>query len=144
MDLNYTYIYWKTALNRITRKPSETPGYFLNPGDKAEAFGRYRRALKEGTFVQRSFEANKECLFYIQVVGGKAIEHTTAAHSQDPTGARENHGDRCVADVMANYGLYVLKNNTLTISKPATPAHCFAQRRLDYERKLREREEVWV
>ena len=144
MDLKYHFIYWKTALNRITRKPSETPGYFLNPGDKAEAFGRYRRALKEGTFIQRSYEANRECLFYVQVAGGKAIEHTSASNSQDPTGARDNHGDRCVADVMANYGLYVLQDNKVAIPKPETPYFSFAGRKQRHEAKLREREEVWA
>jgi hypothetical protein len=144
MDLGYNYIYWKTRLNMVTRKPSETPGYFLNTGDKAEAFGRYRRALKEGTFVQRSFEANKECQYYVQVVGSKAIEHASAAHSHDPTGARENHGDRCIADIMANYGLYVLKSGTVEARTPPTPENSFAGRRAAYERKLREKEEVWV
>ena len=144
MDLNYTHVYWKTALNRITRKPSETPGYFLNPGDKAEAFGRYRRALKEGTFVQRSYEANKECLFYISVPGGKSIEHTSAINTQDPTGARDNHGDRCVADVMANYALYYLKDSTVYQREPEIPENCFAARRRQWEAKQREREEVWA
>jgi hypothetical protein len=144
MDLKYHYVYWKTKLNMITRKPSEVPGYFLNPGDKAEAFGRYRRALKEGTFVQRSYEANKECLFYVQVAGGKAIEHTTAMSSQDPTGARENHGDRCVADVMANYGLYVLKDGRVPQHKEVIPENCFAARRTAFDNKLKEREEVWA
>ncbi|MBE3144999.1 MAG: hypothetical protein IMZ61_13940 [Planctomycetes bacterium] len=144
MDLKYNYVYWKTALNRITRKPSETPGYYLNPGDKAEAFGRYRRALKDGTFIQRSYEANKECLYYVQIAGGKGIEHTTAIHCQDPTGARENHGDRCVADVMANYGLYVLKDGRIKPIIETIPHFCYASRKQRYETKLREREEVWA
>jgi hypothetical protein len=143
MDLKYHFVYWKTALNRITRKPSETPGFFMNPGDKAEAFGRYRRALKDGTFIQRSYEANKECNFYIQVVGGKGIEHSSSLNNQDPTGARDNHGDRCVADVVANYALYVLKDNTVTIPEPETPYFSFAGRKQRHEAKLREREEVW-
>ena len=143
MDLKYTFVYWKTALNRITRKPSETPGYFLNPGDKAEAFGRYRRALKESSFIQRSYEANKECLSYIQVVGGKGIEHVAALNSQDPTGARDNHGDRCVADVLANYGLYVLQDGKVAIPEPEVPYFSYAGRRARLEAKLKERDEVW-
>jgi hypothetical protein len=144
IDLGYTYIYWKTALNKITRKPSETPGFFLNPGDKAEAFGRYRRALKEGTFVQRSYEANKECAFYEQVAGGKGIEHSSARNSVDPTGARDNHGDRCVADVMLNYAYYVLSSGKLPLPEPKTPENSFAARRDRWEQKQREKEEVWA
>jgi hypothetical protein len=144
MDLHYTYVYWKTALNRITRKPSETPGYFLNPGDKAEAFGRYRRALRDGSFVQRSYEANKECLSYQQVAGGRGIEHVGAAKNQDPTGARDNHGDRCIADVMANYGLYVNKENVVRPTGPRRPVSCYASRREAYEQRLKESEDVWA
>ena len=144
MDLNYTSVYMKTPLNRITRLPSDTPGYFLNPGDKAEAFGRYRRALKEGTFIQRSYEANKECLFYIQVPGGKAIEHTSAINTHDPTGARDNHGDRCVADVMANYALYFLRDNVVVLNEPEIPDNCYAARRKVWEARLREKDEVWA
>ena len=144
LDLRYHHIYWKTALNRITRKPGESPGYHLNAGDKAEAFGRYRAALKAGTFIQRSYEANKECLQYVQVIGSKAIEHTAAAHSQDPTGARENHGDRCVADVMANYGLYVMQSNKAIFAEPEVPQNCFAARRAAWEAKLRQEDLVWV
>ena len=116
----------------------------MNPGDKAESFGRYRRALKNGDFIQRSYEANKECLYYVQVAGGKAIEHTSASNNQDPTGARDNHGDRCVADVVANYGLYVLKDNKVTIPEPETPYFSFAGRKQRQETKLRDREEVWA
>ena len=144
MDLKYNNIYWKTALNRITRKPGDTPGFHLNPGDKAESFGRYRRALKDGTFIQRSYEANKECLFFVQVAGSQAIEHTAAASSQDPTGARTNHGDRCTADVMANYALYVFKDHVIPEPEETTPEHCYAARRKAYEDKLRQEDEVWV
>jgi hypothetical protein len=144
MDFKYTFVYWKTKLNQISRKPTETPGFFFNPGDKAEAFGRYRRALKDGTFVQRSYEANKECQFYEQTAGGKGIEHTSALTSQDPTGARDNHGDRCVADVVANYGMYALRESKIVPVEEEVPEHCFAARRQAYEDKIREREEVWA
>ena len=75
---------------------------------------------------------------------GKGIEHSTARNSQDPTGARENHGDRCVADVVANYALYWLKNETVVAPKKVVPEHSFAGRRIAWERKQRELEEVWA
>jgi len=143
LESGYTNIYYKTALNKITRKTTDIPGFFLNPGDKAEAFGKYRQALKAGTFVQRSYEANRECLFYRHTAGQQAIEHTAAASSQDPTGARTNHGDRCVADVLANFACIILRNTTPKIQEDATPASCYKRRRDEYERKLKERDEVW-
>jgi len=144
MDLKYTYVYFRRALNKITRTPTDIPGFFMLVGDKADAFARYRRALKEGSFIQRSFEANKECLFYIQVAGSRNIEHVSSVHNQDPTGARENHGDRCVADVVANYALYVLHSNIVKPPQETLPDNCFASRRKRWESRQREREEVWV
>jgi len=144
MEAGYTYIYWKTPLNKFTKKPSDVPGFFLNPGDKAEAFGKYRRALKDGTFIQRSYEANRECLFYRHTAGQQAIEHTDAANTQDPTGARTNHGDRCVADVLANFGVIILKDRIPLAVPDSQPVGCFRSRRDAYEKKLKDKEEAWA
>lgn len=144
MDLGYTNIYWKTNINKFTKKPSDIPGFFLNPGDKADCFGKYRLALKCHTFIQRSYEANKECLFYVQVAGHEAIEHIGAINAQDPTGARTSHGDRAISDIMANYGLYVLKEKNPQVTEPKEPEDCFGARRREYVQKIKEAEEVWV
>jgi len=143
MDKGYLYIYWKANINRITAKPTEIPGFFMNPGDKADAFGKYRKALHDHTFIQRSYEANKETLFFTQVAGGKGIEHTASRSSQDPTGARESHGDRCTADVVTNYGLYHMRENKPEQPKEKEPEHCYKARRRAYEQKLKDEDEGW-
>jgi len=144
MDLGYMYIWWKTAINKFTRKSTDIPGFFMNPGDKADAFGKYRRALKDGTFIQRSYEANKECLFFRHMPGTQAIEHTAAATSIDPSGARTNHGDRCTADVVANFAMHTLKDKSKKPIVEEKLLNCYKSRRDQYEAKLREKDEVWA
>ena len=144
MDLGYMYIWWKTAINKFTRKSTDIPGFFMNPGDKADAFGKYRRALKDGTFIQRSYEANKECLYFRHMPGNQAIEHTAAATSIDPSGARTNHGDRCTADVVANFAMHTLKDKSPKPIIEEKPLSCFGKRRDEYETRIREKDEVWA
>jgi hypothetical protein len=143
MENNYNNIFWKRQLNKITRKPTDIPGFFMNPGDKADAFGKYRRALKEGAFVQRSYEANKECLYYVQVAGSQTVEHTSAQTSQDPTGARASHGDRCVADVVANFALNDIAKKTSLRQQPEYAESSFAGRRRAWEQKQSDQNEDW-
>jgi len=143
VENHYNNIYWKTAINKITRKPSDIPGFFMNPGDKADAFGKYRRALKDRTFVQRSYEANKECLFYVQVAGTQTVEHSSAMTSQDPTGARASHGDRAVADVVANFALQEFSKKYLVSQEPEFAENTFAGRRRAWEQK-QNRDDDWM
>src|SRR4030043_1454681 len=84
MGLNYMHIYWKTELNKISRTITDIPGFYLQRHDRADAFGKYRKALKDKAFTQRSYEANKECLAYVQTA--KGIEHSGAMNTHDPTG----------------------------------------------------------
>ena len=46
----------------------------------------------------------RECLQFI-TRPGDVPEHTAAAHSQDPTGARSAHGDEVIADALACKGV---------------------------------------
>jgi hypothetical protein len=45
-----------------------------------------------------------ECLQFIRKPDG-SIEHSAAANSQDPSGARTAHGDEVVADALACLGM---------------------------------------
>jgi hypothetical protein len=143
-EIGYLYIYWKTAISKFTKKPTDTPGFFFqNKSDTGQAFGDYRKALHDGTFIQRSYEANKECLLYVHTNDGK-IEHVASSNTQDPTGARTNHGDRCVADVLANFGIHILRDRSPKQIEDEKPPTCFQARRDEYEARIREDQEVWA
>jgi len=137
VEKKYENVFYNTAIDKISRTVSDKPGFWSNPKLRAIGFGKYRMALKQHTFVQRSYEANHECLFYIQGAGSAtAIEHTASINTQDPTGARANHGDRCVADMVANFWLSILQENMVKKNKETEPKSGFGYRRKQYEEQL--------
>jgi hypothetical protein len=140
IDLGYRNIYFRRDEVGLKKKVSDKPGVFLNPKEKRAIFGKYRRALKEKSFIQRSHEANQECLAYIFTTGNK-IEHTTAVKSVDPSGAGDSHGDRCVADACANKCLELLGPKNLLDTPGNEPRHCWAARKREAEQKKQKKAE---
>lgn len=141
MSLGYRDIYFRRDEVGLKKKVSDKPGVFLNPKEKMAIFGKYRRALKEKSFIQRSHEANQECLAYIHI-GGNKIEHTKAVKSVDPSGAGDSHGDRCVADACANKCLELLGAKNPSSVPGSEPRHCWAARKREAEQK-KHREKEW-
>lgn len=141
ISLGYRNLYFRRDEVGLKKKVSDKPGVFLNPKEKRALFGKYRKSLKIKTFIQRSHEANQECLAYIFTTGNK-IEHTTAVKSVDPSGAGDNHGDRCVADACANKCLELLGVKNLLETPGSEPRNCWAARKRQAEQKKR-REKEW-
>ena len=75
----------------------------------------------------------KEALQFIVQPGGK-VEHSAAANSQDPTGAREAHGDEVIADALASRLLSLKASALKEAAKPKAP-WMSPQWRFDQERK---------
>ncbi len=136
IKLGYRNIYYRRNEKTLAKKVSDIPGCFLNTEEKKSVLGAYRRALKGRTFIQRSSEANQECLSYIFTTRN-SIEHSAAANSVDPSGAGDNHGDRVIADALANKALELLGNIQPEVSE-TVPENCYAARRREYEQKLKE------
>lgn len=139
VKLGYTNIYYKRNEKSLSKKVSDIPGCFLVQEEKKAVLGAYRRHLKDGTFTQRSHEANQECLSFIFTTAGK-IEHSAATNTIDPSGAGDNHGDRTIADALAAKLLDIKKVEE--VKKDKMPKNCYAARRLEVERKRRE-EKYW-
>jgi hypothetical protein len=100
MRVGYRNIYYRRDEVGLKKKVSDKPGVFLNTKEKASVLGLVRRCLKDGTFIQRSHDANQEYLEYIQK-SGEEITHSSAANSVDPSGAGQSHGDRVISDSLA-------------------------------------------
>ena len=137
--LAYRNIYYRRNEKTITKKVSDIPGCFLNPAEKKAVIGAYRRALKDRTFIQRSHEANQECLSYIYTMNN-SIEHSGSKNSIDPSGAGDNHGDRVIADALAAKALEMLGPADLK-KKEQKPKNCFAARSEAARRKKNKKEE---
>ena len=112
-DLGYRKVYFRKKEDEIGTSRSSFPGWWSNGNTKAALLGEYRRALKCGMFINRSKEALTECLYYIQ--GTADIYHSASRNDIDPTGARDNHGDRVIADAVACWQI------SRTIGREALP-----------------------
>jgi len=101
VEVGYTKVYYRTDEEKFRKRISDQPGYYLNPEDRAIVLRDYRAALEGRNFINFSEAGMKETLQFIVEPGGK-VEHSAALNSQDPTGAREAHGDEVIADALVS------------------------------------------
>jgi hypothetical protein len=106
VDLGYRNIYYRQDEQGLEHKLSKglVPGWYASRDNKLLLFREYIRSLNSGGFVNRSAASLKECREYRYLPTG-GIGNARAAAIDDPSGARENHGDRPTADALANKAL---------------------------------------
>jgi len=138
LKLGYRNLYFRRNEEGIAKKVSDKPGVFLNPREKRTTLEKYRLCLKNKVFIQRSHEANQECLSYIYV--GQEMEHSAAKNSTDPSGAGASHGDRVVADALSCKALESLEDKKKD-TPSEIPPNCYAARKRDRDEKKRIAEE---
>ena len=113
---------------------TDEPGCFLQPDVKRVLLGDYRGALNDHKFINPSAQGMKECLQFVSRPGD-LVEHSGAANSQDPSGAKTAHGDETIADALANKGVEEEAQVTPEERESDPPPGCLA-----YRRKKRERD----
>jgi hypothetical protein len=98
LELGYRNIYYRSGEQPQTMKveTSERPGWVPNNETITLLLGGYRSALFNREYVVRSEPALRECLDF-KYDGRGGIVHAQIESSNDPSGARVNHGDRVVA-----------------------------------------------
>ena len=104
MKLGYRNVYFRKNELAINSKSGTIPGWWPTKDEKRALYGEYRRALNEGEFVNRSVEALRECKEIVYTDGGWVV-HGRSMATPDPSGARENHGDRPTADALCWKGM---------------------------------------
>jgi len=77
-------------------------GWFSTRDTKRDLLGAYRKDLASGAFVNRSLMALRECRDYVYSRSG-SVTHSRSESTPDMSGARDNHGDRVIADALANW-----------------------------------------
>ena len=126
IELGYRNVYYRRDEKSLRKTQSDKPGWFSSRQNKILLLGDYRRALAKETFVNRSLAALDECLEYQYTPDG-GVNHVKELDSTDPSGARDNHGDRVIADALA---LVVSRGlNSREKPKPPTPVASFMGRR---------------
>lgn len=143
LEIGYRNIYYREQSDgSVRKKASDFPGWFTTKDNKRVLLGDLRRAESTGEFINRSAEAVEERRHYVHLSSG-SIAHSRSVTTEDPTGARDNHGDRVIADALAYRGSkeYLLPT---AVQEPEIPEGSFAWRIKQRQAKaLRQGNDWW-
>lgn len=95
-------LFYRELEGAVARRVNKTkvPGFYTSKETKRMILGEYAKALAQGKFVNHSLPALEEARHYIYLATG-SIEHDSSTSSMDPSVAKDNHGDRVIADALA-------------------------------------------
>jgi hypothetical protein len=136
--IGYTRIWMsQDVLRRDKLRPrNPTLGFQAKPGSLGLLLSQYRSALYDKRFVNYSERALEETLEFRYTDRGE-VKHSRLDSENDPSGARENHGDLVVADALAWLGA-----TSLGIEKPKkAPVEEVKVNSLGFRRMLADRRE---
>ena len=131
MELGYRNIWRKKS---IDGKVNKIPGWWPTKDEKRSLYSEYRTALSTNKFINRSIDALRECKEIIFAATGW-IPHSRSLRTVDPSGARENHGDRPTADALLWLGMQ--KTGPVKMPQVGVPDGSLLWRRQEYEEKKR-------
>ena len=134
LEARYHNIYYRTDEKSISRKQSDIPGYFFTKENKVDTLGDIRSAMSNREYIVRSTEFIQECREYVYMLSSNSIEHSRSKHTIDPSGAKDNHGDRVIAKALT-WKIIKSRMTVPEIEKTEQPKQCFAARREEYMRK---------
>lgn len=100
IDYGYRSIYYRCHEDSLTPKPSDVPGFWPTKSTKKSLMTDLAAALKEGELTVHSYDTISEAKQYIYTHDGNVV-HAKALNQTDPSGAADNHGDRCTACALA-------------------------------------------
>jgi len=137
-SLEYPHLYYHKDETNPGKRVSDKPGYFLNPSARGDLLRDYRSALSTREFINVSASGMDEALQFIEEPGGQAV-HSAAKNSQDPSGAREGHGDECIADALASMlrSISIRRRDEKEENIELNP-YCLAARLAEWEREQEE------
>jgi len=132
-ECQFRNIYYRESEDKITKKKTETMGWWSTGDTKRLLLGNLQKAMREGQFVNPCIDAVKECQQIIYSVTNNRVEHAKAINSIDPSGARDNHSDRVTADgvlwlVMSSYRASRTKQQIESERRRMAPIGSFAWR----------------
>lgn len=100
IELGYGNYYRKKVEHSLVRKDSDIPGWYSTREYKRVLLESYRQALAEERFMERSKWCLAECRKYLYNDQQVPV-YERGDTLEDPSGARENHGDRVIATALA-------------------------------------------
>lgn len=92
--------FYSRAKNTETGETGAKAGWAPTRDNKYQLLAHYRGALADRECFNRSETALSETLEYV-FLGNNWVEHASISDNEDPSGARDQHGDRVIADALA-------------------------------------------
>jgi len=104
VDSGYGNFAMRKQEEALSHKQSDIPGLVETKEVKLMFVGEYRNALERFLCINYDRESMEETLEYIFGADG-GVEHAREKNKLDPSGAKDNHGDRVIADALAWRGV---------------------------------------
>lgn len=139
--LEYGRIWYRRDEQNASAKVTNKPGFFMTKNEKHALLSDYSEALAEGLVVNRSEDSINEAYHYVLMADGRVV-HAASEDTEDPSGARDNHGDRVIADALA-VRVLGLRDRPQQTKDQTPPPNSFAARREAYLRSRRELAHSW-
>lgn len=136
-DRGYPNIFMRKRGDVSGKKQFMTaPGWWANKDTKRALLGDYAINLRNQKFKNWSIEAVNELQYYQYGPGGK-VSHSRSDSGPDLSGCGENHGDRVIADALANLALRAYPQVSPAVSARKYEHGSFGHRRQQRKRKKR-------
>ena len=148
LSTSFRNVYYRSAYKTRRGKPSKEMGWWSSKDAKADMLTKYRWALQEGYFHNPSEISIREAGQYTTVGGGRLEFISSSADDTDPTDAGENHGDRCIADAVANVGMEYLGGGATMVEqverqRKEPHIHSFRYRQQLAQQQARSKRDNW-
>jgi len=140
-ESGYRNIHYRTNEKSLYSKFSDIPGWVANKDTKLTLLGEYRRATALGEYVLRDTDEVNEMYSFVYMENG-SVAHSGSTSGIDPSGAKENHGDRVTASALCWLGM----KGRLKLAKDEllqAPEGSFLWRRQQAERSTDEFKDRW-
>lgn len=130
-ELGYRNFYHRRQEDKVVKTRTDIPGWWSTKQTKEPLLGMYQLALARGQFINHSKIAIEECRRYMIQGDGSVAHSDSIAGAKDPTGARDNHGDRVIADALACRALKERPDLETDSQEERVPSGCLAARMYD-------------
>ena len=121
--------YYSRAKHDESGETGVKAGWAPTRDNKYQLLSQYRGALADRTAFNRSERAMQETLEYV-FLGNNWVEHAGLADVEDPSGARDQHGDRGTADALACKVMDDQPKSTMQIHRTLSPMSMAGRREM--------------
>jgi hypothetical protein len=102
-EAGFDHYFRRRTNEQSTRKRvTDVPGWYSTRDSKRTLLGNFARAIRDRSYVLRSLETVNDARMYVYTATGQ-VAHSRSVDSVDPTGARENHGDRVIGSALCSF-----------------------------------------